>query len=193
MFTLPKLSYPLNALKPYLSEETLQYHHGKHHQTYVDKLNTLVQGTPLESKPLEELIKTVSGNIFNNAAQIWNHTFYFNGLIPAAAFQQPSNCILDLIRKNFDSLENFKAKFTEQAINTFGSGWTWLIQDTQGRLEVISTSNADNPLKLNKKPLLTCDVWEHAYYIDYRNARVKYLEAFWSIINWNFVEKNCLA
>jgi len=189
MFTLPKLPYALNALAPILSEETLQYHYGKHHQAYVDKLNLLIKGTSFENQSLEEVILNATGTLFNNAAQTWNHTFYFNSLTPTQQQTPPSATLVTLISSAFGSLETMKAKFNEVATNTFGSGWAWLVQNLDSSLEIISTSNADNPLKKNQKPLLTCDVWEHAYYIDYRNARVKYLGAFWSIVNWNAIEK----
>lgn len=186
MFELPALPYTLDALQPHLSKETLEYHYGKHHKTYVDNLNKLVPGTEFENQSLEEIIKKADGGIFNNAAQIWNHTFYWHCLTPQA-HPEPTGKLADLINKKFGSFAEFKKIFTESGTKLFGSGWTWLIKNAQGELEIINESNAGNPLRANKKPLLTCDVWEHAYYIDYRNARAKYIESFWAITNWNFV------
>jgi len=188
-FQLPELPYALNALAPYISEETLQYHYGKHHQAYVDKLNTLIENTEMADQSLENIIKNSTGPLFNNAAQVWNHTFYWNCLTPEH-IPMPSENLLSQINNTFNSLEEFKKIFTETAIATFGSGWAWLVKTPQNTLEIISTSNAKNPMTENKKPLLTCDVWEHAYYIDYRNARAKYLDAFWHLVNWNFIEEN---
>ena len=185
---LPELPYQLDALEPHISKETLEFHYGKHHKTYVDNLNKLTENTPFAEKSLEEIILSSEGGIFNNAAQIWNHTFYFNCLTPEKT--SPSQEVKNALETSFTSIENFKAEFTQKAITTFGSGWAWLVQNQQGELEIISTSNADTPLTGNHKILLTCDVWEHAYYIDYRNARPNYLEAFWQIVNWNFVSEN---
>lgn len=193
MFTLPPLPYNLNALSPHLSEETLQYHYGKHHQAYVDKLNTLIQNTSFETLSLEDIIRSSDGNLFNNAAQTWNHTFYFLGLSPVSSSSSLSKPFLELVNQYFVSLDLFKKKFNDLAMNTFGSGWVWLIKNREGALDLLSTRNAENPLKQNKIPLLTCDLWEHAYYIDYRNARAKYLDAFWNIVNWNTLEKNYYA
>lgn len=187
---LPKLPYDLDALEPYISKETLEYHYGKHHQTYVNNLNNLIAGTEFADMKLEDIIRKSSGGIFNNAAQVWNHTFYWHCLSPNKSSPQPE--LLDAINKYFGSLEQFIKKFSEAAIANFGSGWTWLVQkkDTQ-ELAIISTSNAQTPISEDKyNPLLTCDVWEHAYYIDYRNARAKYVENFWNILNWEFVSKN---
>ena len=190
-FKLPELPYAMDALAPHMSKETLEFHYGKHHNAYVTKLNELAATGPYSTMPLEEVIKTArekkEAKIFNNAAQIWNHTFFWNGLKPGGS--KPSQSLTQAINGAFGSMEEFKTKFTETAINTFGSGWAWLVM-SGGKLELISTSNAENPVGSAKKPLLTCDVWEHAYYIDYRNARPKFLEAFWNLVNWDFVDKN---
>jgi Fe-Mn family superoxide dismutase len=188
-FKLPPLPYEIDALEPHISKETLEYHHGKHHQTYVNNLNDLVKGTEFEGKTLEEIILKSKGGIFNNAAQIWNHTFYFNCLTPNAK-QEPTGALLEAIKKQFGSFAEFQEKFTKASITTFGSGWGWLVKKQDGTLDIISTSNAANPMTENLTPLLTCDVWEHAYYIDYRNARPKYLDHFWHLVNWDFVAKN---
>lgn len=185
---LPELPYPMNALEPHISKETLEYHYGKHHKTYVDNLNKLIPGTEFENMTLEEIVKKSSGGIFNNAAQVWNHTFYWNCMAPSA--KEPGGALADALKKGFGSIDEFKQKFTQTAIGTFGSGWAWLVKNGKGELEIVSTSNAACPLTENKKPLLTCDVWEHAYYIDYRNARAKYVETFWKIVNWDYVAKN---
>ncbi|MBG2874438.1 superoxide dismutase [Fe] [Proteus alimentorum] len=188
-FELPKLPYALDALEPHISKETLEYHYGKHHQTYVTNLNNLVKGTDLESKSLEEIIKSTDGGIFNNAAQVWNHTFYWNCLAPNAG-GAPTGKIADAINKAFGSFEEFKKQFNDAAAKNFGSGWTWLVKKADGSVAIVNTSNAATPVSGEDKPLLTVDVWEHAYYIDYRNARVKYLEEFWALVNWSFVEAN---
>ncbi len=188
-FELPKLPYALDALEPHISKETLEYHYGKHHQTYVTNLNNLVKGTDLENKSLEELIKTTEGGIFNNAAQVWNHTFYWNCLAPNAG-GAPTGKIAEAINKAFGSFEEFKKQFNDAAAKNFGSGWTLLVKKADGSLAIVNTSNAATPVSGEDKPLLTVDVWEHAYYIDYRNARVKYLEEFWALVNWSFVEAN---
>lgn len=188
-FELPKLPYALDALEPHISKETLEYHYGKHHQTYVTNLNNLVKGTDLENKSLEELIKTTEGGIFNNAAQVWNHTFYWNCLAPNAG-GAPTGKIAEAINKAFGSFEEFKKQFNDAAAKNFSSGWTWLVKKADGSLAIVNTSNAATPVSGEDKPLLTVDVWEHAYYIDYRNARVKYLEEFWALVNWSFVEAN---
>jgi len=185
-FTLPELPYAKNALEPHISAETLEYHYGKHHKTYVDKLNGMIEGTEHDGKSLEAIITSASGGLFNNAAQVWNHTFYWNCLSPEGG-GEPQGALADAINRDFGSFENFKEKFTESAIGNFGSGWTWLVRNTDGSLAIVNTDDADTPLTGDAKPLLTCDVWEHAYYIDYRNARPKYLEAFWNLVNWNFV------
>lgn len=188
-FELPALPYDKKALAPYISEETLEYHYGKHHQTYVNTLNNLVPGTEFEGKELEEIIKTSSGGIFNNAAQVWNHTFYWHCMKPNGG-GQPVDQLADMINKTFGSFEKFKEDFTKTAIGTFGSGWAWLVKKTDGSLALASTIGAGNPMTSGDTPLLTCDVWEHAYYIDYRNLRPKYIEAFWNLVNWEFVANN---
>jgi superoxide dismutase, Fe-Mn family len=189
-FELPPLPYPKNALAPHISEETLDFHHGKHHKTYVDKLNGLIPGTAFEGKSLEEIIKTSTGGIFNNAAQVWNHTFYWHCLSPNGG-GEPTGAVGDAIRTAFGSFAKFKEEFTNSAINNFGSSWTWLVKKADGSLGIVNTSNAGTPLTDSSvKALLTLDLWEHAYYIDYRNARPKYIEAFWALVNWNFVNKN---
>ncbi len=187
---LPELPYAMDALQPHISKETLEFHYGKHHNAYVTNLNNLVPGTEFESLSLEEIIKKASvGGIFNNAAQVWNHSFYWNCLSPKGG-GEPKGKLLDLINDSFGSFEKFKEQFTKSAVTNFGSGWTWLVQNSNGKLELINTSNAGTALTSGKTPLLTCDVWEHAYYVDYRNARPKYVDAFWNLVNWNFVEKN---
>lgn len=188
-FELPPLPYALNALQPYISQETLEYHYGKHHQTYVTNLNNLTANTEYAGKSLEDVIKTSSGGIFNNAAQVWNHTFYWHSLSPQGG-GEPSGPLLAAINKAFGSLANFKEQFSKAAIGQFGSGWAWLVQNPDGSLAITITSNASLPMTDNKKALLTCDVWEHAYYIDYRNARAKYVENFWNLVNWKFAEQN---
>lgn len=188
LFELPKLPYALDALVPYFSKETLEYHYGKHHQAYVDNLNNLLKAnTEYVNKTLEEIIRSASGSIFNNAAQVWNHTFYWQGLNPTPSL--PEGRLLKAIEKKWNTIDTFKEEFSRAAIATFGSGWAWLVKNEQGELEILSTSNANTPLTSSKKPLLTCDVWEHAYYIDYRNARAKYIENFWKIVNWKFVNE----
>ena len=191
-FTLPALPYAKNALEPHISQETLEFHYGKHHQTYVTNLNNLVKGTEFEGQTLEEVVKASSGGIFNNAAQIWNHTFYWNSLSPNGG-GKPTGALLAAIEKSFGSFEAFQEKFTQTAVTTFGSGWAWLVKTASGKLELVSTSNAATPLTTDATPLLTCDVWEHAYYIDYRNARPQYVSAFWNLVNWEFAAKNFAA
>lgn len=188
-FELPPLPYANNALEPHISAETIEYHYGKHHQTYVTNLNNLVPGTEFENQTLEQIIAKSTGGIFNNAAQIWNHTFYWNGLTPEGK-DAVSGALADAINQAFGSFEEFKAKFTQSAATNFGSGWTWLVKNADGALEIVNTSNAGCPLTAGQTPLLTCDVWEHAYYIDFRNARPKYLETFWKLVNWDFVAAN---
>ena len=188
-FTLPQLPYSMNALSPHISEETLEYHYGKHHSTYVTNLNKLVAGTEFENSTLEDIIKGSTGGLFNNAAQVWNHTFYWHCLSPNGG-GEPEGVVADAINKAFGSFDVFKEKFTQTAIATFGSGWAWLVQDASGALSIISTSNAATPMTEGLTALLTCDVWEHAYYIDYHNARPTYLNAFWSLVNWEFVAEN---
>ncbi len=186
---LPELPYAQDALVPYISAETIEYHYGKHHAAYVANLNRLIQGTEYENMPLEEIITKSSGGLFNNAAQAWNHTFYWNSLSPKGG-GEPIGALAEAIKKNFGSFSEFKEKFTNSALTLFGSGWTWLVKNPDGSLGIENTSNAGNPLTYGKTPLITTDVWEHAYYIDYRNARVKFIEAFWSIANWDFAQKN---
>lgn len=189
-FELPPLPYAKNALAPHISEETLEFHYGKHHKTYVDKLNGLIPGTAFEGKSLEEIVKTSTGGIFNNAAQIWNHTFYWHCLSPQGG-GEATGAVAEAIRTAFGSFDKFKEEFTTAAINNFGSSWTWLVKKADGGVAIVNTSNAGTPLTDESvKPLLTCDLWEHAYYIDYRNARPKYMEAFWSLVNWDFVNQN---
>ncbi|AWN72836.1 superoxide dismutase [Fe] [Legionella anisa] len=188
-FTLPELPYAKNALEPHISSETLEYHYGKHHQTYVNNLNKLIPGTEFESMDLEEIIKKSKGGMFNNAAQVWNHTFYWHCLSPNGG-GEPKGKLADAINKHFGSFSEFKEQFTQTAISTFGSGWAWLVQDKTGALKIISTSNAGTPMTEDLNALLTCDVWEHAYYIDYRNARPDYISAFWKLVNWDFAASN---
>ena len=188
-FTLPTLPYALDALAPHISKETLEYHYGKHHAAYVNNLNKLIDGTEFEQLMLEEIIKKSSGGIFNNAAQVWNHTFYWHCLTPNGG-GEPQGKLADLINQYFGSFAAFKEKFTQTALTTFGSGWAWLVQDEHGALSITSTSNAATPMTNNLTALLTCDVWEHAYYIDYRNLRPDYVNAFWALVNWEFVSKN---
>ena len=188
-FELPKLPYGLEDLEPHISKETLEYHHGKHHQAYVTNLNNLIQGTEFEGQSLEDIIKNAQGGVFNNAAQIWNHTFYWHCLSPNGG-GEPTGALADAITQSFGSFAEFKALFSTKAATTFGSGWAWLVKNQDGQLEITSTSNADTPMTNNQKALLTCDVWEHAYYIDYRNARPQYIDAFWNLVNWDFVAEN---
>ena len=190
--TLPELPYAKTALAPHISAETLDYHYGKHHQTYVTNLNNLIPGTEFEKMSLEEIVMKSSGGIFNNAAQIWNHTFYWHSLSPQGG-GEPTGALGDAINKAFGSFEEFKKTFTQTALTTFGSGWAWLVQNKDGSLAIVSTSNAACPLTAGQKPLLTCDVWEHAYYVDYRNARANYVAAFWNLANWDFAAKNLVA
>lgn len=186
---LPQLPYPMDGLMPHISKETLEYHYGKHHNAYVTNLNKLIVGTEFENASLEDIIKKSKDGIFNNAAQVWNHTFYWHCLSPQGG-GEPSGKVADAITRSFGSFAAFKEKFTQTAIATFGSGWAWLVQDSAGALNIISTSNAGTPMTSGLTALVTCDVWEHAYYIDYRNARPDYLNAFWSLINWDFVAQN---
>lgn len=185
---LPALPYSNDALMPFITPETLEFHYGKHHKTYVDKLNAMIPGTEFENATLEEIVTKSSGGMFNNAAQVWNHTFYWNCLAPKAG-GEPTGKLKAAIDKDFGSFAAFKEQFTQAALNQFGSGWAWLVQEASGKLAITSTSNASTPVTEGKTPLLTCDVWEHAYYIDYRNARPKYVEAFWNLVNWSFAEK----
>ena len=188
-FTLPELPYAKDALAPHISAETLDYHYGKHHQAYVNNLNKLIVDTDFANKSLEDIIKTSSGGIFNNAAQVWNHTFYWHCLTPKST-AEPTGKLADAIKKDFGSIDKFKEQFTQTAATTFGSGWAWLVQDTEEKLTIISTSNAGTPMTEGLTALLTCDVWEHAYYIDYRNVRPDYISAFWKLVNWEFAANN---
>lgn len=187
--TLPPLPYAMDALAPYISKETLEYHYGKHHQTYVTNLNNMIPGTEFENLSLEEIVKKSSGGVFNNAAQVWNHTFYWNGMKPQGG-GAPAGKLGDAINAKWGSFDAFKEAFTKSAVGNFGSGWTWLVKKPDGSLDIVNTSNAATPLTTADVPLLTCDVWEHAYYIDTRNARPKYLENFWALVNWDFAAKN---
>lgn len=189
-FELPALPFAIDALEPHISAETLEYHHGKHHATYVLKLNGLIEGTDLAEKSLEEIIKSSKGPLFNNAAQVWNHTFYWNCLAPNAG-GEPTGAVADAINASFGSFAAFQAAWNDKAVNNFGSSWTWLVKKADGSLEIVNTSNAGTPLTDETvTPLLTVDLWEHAYYIDYRNARPSYLNGFWALVNWDFVAKN---
>jgi len=187
-FELPQLPYAKDALEPHISAETLDYHYGKHHQTYVTNLNNMVADTDHAEKSLEDIIRSSSGGLFNNAAQVWNHTFYWHCMSPNGG-GEPSGALAAAINSKFGSFADFKEAFSKTAITTFGSGWAWLVKKPDGSLDLASTSNAESPLTGNDKPLLTCDVWEHAYYIDYRNARPNYVEAFWHLVNWDFVSQ----
>ena len=186
---LPELPYEKNGLEPHISAETLEYHYGKHHATYVTNLNKLIQGTEFEAMSLEDIVVKSSGGIFNNAAQVWNHTYYWNCLIPQGG-GEPAGPLGEAIKSAFGTFEDFTKEFTQKAATLFGSGWAWLVVNKDGKITIETTSNAGNPMTSGQKPLLTCDVWEHAYYIDYRNARPKYVEAFWKLVNWDFVSSN---
>lgn len=189
-FELPALPFAINALEPHISAETLEFHHGKHHATYVQKLNGLVEGTDLANKTLEEIVKSSEGPVFNNAAQVWNHTFYWNCLAPNAG-GEPNGAIADAINASFGSFTEFQAAWNDKAVNNFGASWTWLVKKADGSLEIVNTSNAATPLTDESvTALLTVDLWEHAYYIDYRNVRPNYLNGFWALVNWDFVNQN---
>lgn len=188
-FELPALPFEKNALEPHISAETLEYHYGKHHQAYVTKLNDLTDGTADANKSLEEIIKSSSGGLFNQAAQVWNHTFYWHCLSPNGG-GEPSGALGEAISAKFGSFDKFKDEFNTKAAGNFGSGWTWLIKTDDGGVDIVNTDDADTPIAHGQTPILTIDVWEHAYYIDYRNARPKYLEAVWNVINWDFVAQN---
>ena len=187
-FELPALPYAKNALEPYISEKTLEFHHGKHHQAYVNNLNNLVPGTEFEHADLETIIKKAGGGIFNNGAQVWNHTFYFSQFSsdPKA---EPSGTLKAAIESAFGSFESLKDAFSKASATLFGSGWTWLVQDADGKLSIVQKGNAENPLRDGLVPLMTCDVWEHAYYLDKQNARPKYIEDFWKVLDWSTIEK----
>jgi len=190
--SLPALPYAIDALAPTLSQETLEYHYGKHHQTYVTNLNNLIPGTEFEALSLEDIIMKSSGGVFNNAAQVWNHSFYWSCLSPTGG-GAPTGALAAAIDAKFGSFEEFKKQFNQSGATNFGSGWTWLVKNADGSLEIFNTSNAGTPMTSGKQALLTLDVWEHAYYIDYRNARPKYLETIWNIVNWDFVAANFAA
>lgn len=187
---LPELPYAKDALAPYISAETMEYHYGKHHQAYVDKLNGMIPGTEYEDMQLEDIIrKAPAGGLFNQAAQVWNHTFYWNSMSPDGG-KEPGGDLGSAIKSAFGSYEDFKKKFQETAVANFGSGWTWLVAKSDGSVDIVNTDDAGNPMQQDLKPLMTCDVWEHAYYIDYRNARPKYVEAFFNVVNWDFAARN---
>lgn len=184
---LPQLPYPRDALEPHMSRETLEYHHGKHHRKYVDEANKLIKGTEYEQMGIEEIVQSASGSLFNNVAQAWNHAFFWQCLSPDAS--EPGPELKEALKRDFGGLKEFKQAFTQVAVKLFGSGWAWLVVNNDGELRIEQTSNADTPLRRGTPALLTCDVWEHAYYIDYRNARPDYLDAFWQLVNWSFVSK----
>ncbi len=186
---LPELPYAIDALAPTISKETMEYHYGKHHQAYVTNLNNLIKGTEFENASLEDIIKKSSGGVFNNAAQVWNHTFFWNTLTPTSS-GAPAGDLAKAIDAKWGSFDAFKEAFTKSAVGNFGSGWTWLVKKADGSLDIVNTSNAATPLTTTDKPIITIDVWEHAYYIDYRNARPKFAEAFWTLVNWDFAAKN---
>ena len=186
---LPPLPYALDALQPHISKETLEIHYGKHHQAYVTNLNNLVKGTEFDNASLEDIIRKSSGGIFNNAAQVWNHTFYWNCLAPRAG-GEPKGPLAEALSRKFGSFGSFKEAFSKSAVGNFGSGWTWLVKKPDGSVDLANTTNAATPLTGPDKPLLTCDVWEHAYYVDYRNRRPDYVAAFWNVVNWEFAAKN---
>jgi len=187
--TLPPLPYAKDALQPTMSAETLEFHYGKHHQAYVTNLNNLIKGTEYENMPLEEIIKKSQGGVFNNSAQVWNHTFFWNCMKPQGG-GAPTGPVADAINAKWGSFDKFKEEFQKSAVGNFGSGWTWLVKKTDGSVDIVNTSNAGTPLTTENKALLTVDVWEHAYYIDYRNARPKFVESWWNIVNWDFVNQN---
>ena len=191
-FELPALPYAKEALAPYISAETLDYHHGKHHAAYVNKLNAMIEGTEYSSMSLEEIIMKSEGGIFNNAAQVWNHTFYWHCMAPNAG-GEPTGALAEAITAAFGSFAEFKAAFTQAAMTRFGSGWAWLLQSEDGQLQITSTANAENPMTDGLKPLMTCDVWEHAYYIDTRNDRGAYLNHFWNLVNWDYISQQFSA
>jgi len=187
--TLPTLPYAIDALAPHISKETLEFHYGKHHQTYVTNLNNLIKGTEFDAMSLEDIVRKSNGGMFNNAAQIWNHTFYWHSLSPKGG-GQPVGALAAAINAKWGSFDAFKDAFTKSAVGNFGSSWTWLVKKADGSLDIVNTSNAATPVTGTDKPLLTCDLWEHAYYIDYRNRRPDYMAAFWSLVNWEFAASN---
>jgi len=186
---LPPLPHALDALAPHISKETLEYHYGKHHQAYVTTLNKLIKGGEFENAGLEDIVRKSSGDIFNNAAQVWNHTFYWNSMAPKAG-GKPSGALAAAIGKKWHSFDAFKEAFGKSAVANFGTGWTWLVKKGDGSVDIVNTADAATPITGADRPLMTCDVWEHAYYIDYRNERLKYVEAFWNVVNWAFAAKN---
>lgn len=187
--TLPALPYSPDALAPHMSKETFEYHHGKHHQAYVTNLNNLIKGTEFEALGLEDIVRKSSGGVFNNAAQIWNHTFYWSSLKPNGG-GEPTGALAEAITKKWGSFAAFKEAFTKSAIGNFGSSWTWLVKKADGSLDIVNTSNAGTPITGTDTPLVTCDLWEHAYYVDYRNRRPDYLGGWWNLVNWDFAAKN---
>lgn len=187
---LPPLPYPIDALQPHISRETLEFHHGKHHKAYVDKTNELIAGTEFEKAALEDIVRRAQGTLFNQAAQVWNHSFYWQSLSPQGG-GEPTGAVKAAIDKAFGSADEFRKTFTAKAAGHFGSGWIWLVKQADGTLGITEGHDAGTPLtQSGVVPLLACDVWEHAYYVDYRNARPKYMEAFWKVVNWSFIEKN---
>lgn len=186
-FQLPELPYAMNALEPFISQKTIEFHYGKHHQAYVTNLNNLVPGTEFENATLDEIVKKSTGGIFNNGAQVWNHTFYWNCLAPNAG-GEPKGTVKDAIEVSFGSFADFKDKFSKAAATLFGSGWAWLVKTPEGKLEIVQESNAGNPMRNGLTPILTCDVWEHAYYIDKQNRRPDYIADFWNLVNWDAVK-----
>lgn len=187
MFTLPALPYDYDALEPHITKATLEFHHDKHHNAYVEKVNGLIKGTPFEDADLETIIKKADGGIFNNGAQVWNHTFYFEQFSDKPQ-TRPTGKLAEAINETFGSLEAFKEAFSNAAATLFGSGWAWLVVDEEGKLGIAQTMNAGNPIREGHKPLLTCDVWEHAYYLDVQNKRPGYIENFWKVLNWKVIE-----
>jgi superoxide dismutase, Fe-Mn family len=184
---LPKLPYEPKALEPVISAKTIEFHYGKHHQAYVNNLNKLLPGSPFEKASLEEIIKKAEGGIFNNGAQVWNHTFYWESFSPKGG-GEPKGKLMEAIEESFGSFAKFKEEFSQAAATLFGSGWAWLVLNEDGKLEIHKESNAGNPMRSGKKPLLTCDVWEHAYYLDYQNRRPDYIESFWKLVDWKKIE-----
>jgi Fe-Mn family superoxide dismutase len=187
-FELPKLPYAADALQPHISKQTIDFHYGKHHQAYVNNLNNLIPGTRFENATLEQMIREADGGIFNNAAQVWNHTFYFESFSPTGP-REPNGALATAINETFGSFAAFREQFTKSALTLFGSGWAWLVKNRDGKLEIVQESNAGNPLKNGHSPLLTCDVWEHAYYLDYQNKRPDYLLAYWNVLDWDVIGK----
>ena len=185
-YELPELPYAKDALEPYISKETIEYHYGKHHAGYVKNLNGLVPGTEFETSELETIIKKADGGIFNNGAQVWNHTFYWNCMSPDGG-GEPTGALMNALKSDFGSFDAFKEQFSKAAATLFGSGWAWLVKTPAGKLEIVQESNAGNPLRNGLEPILTCDVWEHAYYIDKRNLRPAYIEDFWKVVDWNTI------